>query len=190
LVCQLDSPWVGTDPILPTARHRSAGHRLRRADDARLFREQHRANLRGDRRAACRGPRAPWKLHGRELRNDSRRRWHLDFGHAPNRAPIAVDASAARVTAMSADHIDFWFSMGSTYSYLSVMRLGELERASGIRFNWRPFHLLIILQEMKHIPFADKPAKAAYMSFPQPSPNGWRVGIRVVTFEACSGLPA
>ena len=64
---------------------------------------------------------------------------------------------------MAADHIDFWFTMGSTYSYLSVMRLGEVERASGIRFNWRPFHLLIILQEMKHVPFADKPAKAAYM---------------------------
>jgi hypothetical protein len=30
-------------------------------------------------------------------------------------------------------------------------------------FRWRPFHLLIILQEMKHIPFADKPAKSAYM---------------------------
>ena len=41
------------------------------------------------------------------------------------------------------------------------MRLVELERASDIQFNWRPFHLLIILQEMKHIPFADKPAKAA-----------------------------
>jgi hypothetical protein len=38
--------------------------------------------------------------------------------------------------------------MGSTYSYLSVMRLGEVERPNGIRFNWRPFHLLIILQEM------------------------------------------
>jgi hypothetical protein len=37
--------------------------------------------------------------------------------------------------------------MGSTYSYLSVMRLGEVERPNGIRFNWRPFHLLIILQE-------------------------------------------
>jgi 2-hydroxychromene-2-carboxylate isomerase len=64
---------------------------------------------------------------------------------------------------MAADPIDFWFTMGSTYSYLSVMRLGELERSSGVRFRWRPFHLLVILQEMKHIPFADKPAKSAYM---------------------------
>jgi 2-hydroxychromene-2-carboxylate isomerase len=59
--------------------------------------------------------------------------------------------------------IEFWFTMGSTYSYLTVMRLPDLEKASGIPFRWRPFHLLTILQEMKHVPFADKPAKAAYM---------------------------
>jgi len=59
--------------------------------------------------------------------------------------------------------IDFWFTMGSTYSYLTVMRLPEIERSTGIRFRWRPFHLLIILQRMNHVPFADKPAKCAYM---------------------------
>lgn len=64
---------------------------------------------------------------------------------------------------MAEAQIDFWFTMGSTYSYLSVMRLAEVERAHGTRFRWRPFHLLLILQDMKHIPFADKPAKAHYM---------------------------
>ncbi len=64
---------------------------------------------------------------------------------------------------MAADDIDFWFTMGSTYSYLSVMRLAEVEKAAGVRFRWRPFHLLLILQEMKHVPFADKPAKSKYM---------------------------
>jgi 2-hydroxychromene-2-carboxylate isomerase len=64
---------------------------------------------------------------------------------------------------MAADPIDFWFTMGSTYTYLSVMRLSDVQRSSGIRFRWRPFHLLVILQEMKHVPFADKPAKSAYM---------------------------
>jgi 2-hydroxychromene-2-carboxylate isomerase len=59
--------------------------------------------------------------------------------------------------------IDFWFTMGSTYSYLSVMRLADVERKTGIAFRWRPFHLLLILQEMKHVPFADKPAKCQYM---------------------------
>ena len=64
---------------------------------------------------------------------------------------------------MSGAQIDFWFTMGSTYSFLSVSRLPDVERSSGIVFRWRPFHLLVILQEMKHIPFADKPAKSTYM---------------------------
>ena len=64
---------------------------------------------------------------------------------------------------MAAHHIDFWFTMGSTYSYLSVSRLADVERSTGVTFRWRPFHLLIILQEMKHVPFADKPTKSAHM---------------------------
>jgi hypothetical protein len=75
-----------------------------------------------------------------------------------------------------------WFSMGSTYSYLSVMRLVELERSSGIPFRWRPFHLLIILDEMKHIPFADKPKKSAYM---------WRdIERRAAMYSLVARLPA
>jgi 2-hydroxychromene-2-carboxylate isomerase len=68
-------------------------------------------------------------------------------------------ASRGEDLSMPGDHVDFWFTMGSTYSYLTVMRLVELERTSGIRFTWRPFHLLTILQEMKHIPFADNQRK-------------------------------
>jgi 2-hydroxychromene-2-carboxylate isomerase len=64
---------------------------------------------------------------------------------------------------MAKSQIDFWFTMGSTYSYLSVMRLGEVELSSGLSFRWRPFHLLLILQQMNHVPFADKPAKCQYM---------------------------
>ncbi len=52
---------------------------------------------------------------------------------------------------MAVLHIDFWFTMGSTYSYLTVTRLADVERSTGISFRSRPFHLLIILQEMKHI---------------------------------------
>jgi 2-hydroxychromene-2-carboxylate isomerase len=43
------------------------------------------------------------------------------------------------------------------------MRIAEREQAASVAFRWRPFHLLIILQEMKHVPFADKPTKCAYM---------------------------
>src|SRR5260221_1086939 len=72
--------------------------------------------------------------------------------------------------------------MGSTYSFLSVMRLAELERSTGIPFRWRPFHLLVILQEMKHVPFADKPTKLAYM---------WRdVQRRAAMYHIPAQLPA
>lgn len=59
--------------------------------------------------------------------------------------------------------IDFWFSIGSTYTYLSVMRLSEIAHASGVRFVPRPFSVRAIMREMDNIPFANKPAKAAYM---------------------------
>ena len=66
--------------------------------------------------------------------------------------------------AMSAnDTIDFWFTVGSTYTYLTVSRLNEIEAASGIRFRWRPFNARAIMQEMNNVPFATKPIKLAYM---------------------------
>lgn len=35
---------------------------------------------------------------------------------------------------MANAQIDFWFTMGSTYSFLTVMRLSEVERSTGISF--------------------------------------------------------
>ena len=64
---------------------------------------------------------------------------------------------------MAGPSIDFFFTMGSTYTCLAVMRLDDVARNSGIAFRWRPFHLLTILNDMKHVPFADKPAKMGYM---------------------------
>jgi 2-hydroxychromene-2-carboxylate isomerase len=59
--------------------------------------------------------------------------------------------------------IDFWFSIGSTYTYLSVMRLPAYAREQRLPFNWRPFNVRTILVEQDNIPFASKPVKAAYM---------------------------
>jgi 2-hydroxychromene-2-carboxylate isomerase len=59
--------------------------------------------------------------------------------------------------------IDFWFSIGSTYTYLTVARLHPLETARGVRFHWRPFSVRAIMQEMDNVPFATKPTKLAYM---------------------------
>ena len=58
---------------------------------------------------------------------------------------------------------DFWFSIGSTYTYLTVMRLPEVEAETGVRLNWRPFDVRRIMIEQKNIPFSNKPVKAAYM---------------------------
>lgn len=58
---------------------------------------------------------------------------------------------------------EFWFAIGSTYSYLTVSRLPALERSAGIEFDWRPFSVREIMTEMDNIPFATKPVKAAYM---------------------------
>ncbi|OOY02804.1 2-hydroxychromene-2-carboxylate isomerase [Thioclava sp. F28-4] len=59
--------------------------------------------------------------------------------------------------------IDFWFAIGSTYTYFPVMRLDAVEAQTGIRFNWRPFNLRRVLVSMNSVPYADKPAKLAYM---------------------------
>lgn len=59
--------------------------------------------------------------------------------------------------------IDFWFSIGSTYTYLAVMRLNEFERAAGVAFDWKPFSVRALMQEMDNIPFIGKPAKEKYM---------------------------
>lgn len=59
--------------------------------------------------------------------------------------------------------IDFWFSIGSTYSYLTVMRLAEVEKTSEVKFKWRPFNVRHVMIEQNNIPFKDKPSKSAYM---------------------------
>ncbi len=59
--------------------------------------------------------------------------------------------------------IDFWYSIGSTYSYLTVMRLPDVAQASGVSFRWRPFDVRHVMVLQNNIPFKDKPVKAAYM---------------------------
>ncbi len=59
--------------------------------------------------------------------------------------------------------IQFWFSIGSTYSYLTVMRLSEVAIEAGVSFEYRPFSVRAIMREMNNIPFAEKPVKMQYM---------------------------
>ena len=62
---------------------------------------------------------------------------------------------------MSQAPIDFWFSIGSIYTYLAVMRLPEVEKQSGVSFHWRPFSIRVIMKEMNNFP-ASKPQKLAW----------------------------
>lgn len=59
--------------------------------------------------------------------------------------------------------IDFWYSIGSTYSYLTVMRLPEVAVEEGVTFRWRPFNVRHVMTLQNNIPFKDKPEKTAYM---------------------------
>ena len=61
-------------------------------------------------------------------------------------------------------NIDFYFSIGSTYTYLSVTRILDVEKKHGIKFNWKPFSVRAIMKEMNNIPFPkDKKNKVDYM---------------------------
>ncbi len=64
---------------------------------------------------------------------------------------------------MASDAIDFWFSTGSTYTYLAVSRLPAVTKATGVRFTWRPFSVRAIMREQNNIPFQGKPVKSVYM---------------------------
>lgn len=57
--------------------------------------------------------------------------------------------------------IDFWFTCGSTYTYLSVMRLSSVEKASGIQFRWRPFNRRAL--GVNAAPFPAGSSKIEYM---------------------------
>lgn len=59
--------------------------------------------------------------------------------------------------------IEFWFGIGSTYTYFPVMLLDVIEREAGLSFTWRPFNLRRLLSEMNSSPFPDHSAKRAYM---------------------------
>jgi 2-hydroxychromene-2-carboxylate isomerase len=60
--------------------------------------------------------------------------------------------------------IDFFFNFGSTYSYLSVMRLEEEAAKAGLGVRWRPFNVRMLFVEQTNIPFPkEKAAKVAYM---------------------------
>ena len=61
--------------------------------------------------------------------------------------------------------IEFWFSIGSTYTYLSVNRVLEFEKKENVKFIWKPFSVRKIMMQMDNIPFTppSKKIKSNYM---------------------------
>ena len=60
--------------------------------------------------------------------------------------------------------INFYFSIGSTYTYLSVTRILDVEKKHKVKFNWMPFSVRAIMKEMNNIPFPkEKKNKVDYM---------------------------
>ena len=78
--------------------------------------------------------------------------------------------------------IDFWISVGSTYSYLTVMRIEKVAKTTGINFRWRPFSVRSIMIEQNNVPFRGKPVKMNYM---------WRdIERRALMYDLPARLPA
>ncbi len=61
--------------------------------------------------------------------------------------------------------LDFWYEFGSTYSYLTAMRIETLAAEAGVDVRWRPFLLgpIFRAQGMDDSPFNIYPVKGAYM---------------------------
>ena len=64
---------------------------------------------------------------------------------------------------VAAQSIDFWFTMGSTYTYLASARIEAAARAAGVPVRWRPFKNVQTLVGATQAPFAEGTAKMRYM---------------------------
>ena len=61
-------------------------------------------------------------------------------------------------------NLEFWFSIGSTYTALTVMRMNEIERHHNITLRLMPFSVRRIMLDMDNVPFpASKASKVTYM---------------------------
>jgi 2-hydroxychromene-2-carboxylate isomerase len=59
--------------------------------------------------------------------------------------------------------LDFFYFFGSTYSYLSVMRIEKLAAEAGVAVRWRPFSVRSLMTEQGNLVRNQPAAKTAYM---------------------------
>ena len=60
-------------------------------------------------------------------------------------------------------HLDFFFFLGSTYTYLAVNRAEAVASRENVALRWHPFSVRSIMIEQNNRPFVGKPVKLAYM---------------------------
>jgi len=59
--------------------------------------------------------------------------------------------------------IEFWFSIASRYTYLTVGLMADIVERTEIEIRCNPFNVRSIMIEQNNIPFRTKPVKLAYM---------------------------
>lgn len=74
-----------------------------------------------------------------------------------------MTAPTTRPCRAATPRLEFFYFIGSTYTYLSVGRADALARRAGVDLVWRPFSVRTLMREQSNVPFAGKPAKSAYM---------------------------
>lgn len=60
-------------------------------------------------------------------------------------------------------HIDFFFDIGSPYSYFAATRMADFARETGVSVRWRPFLLGGVFKAVGNQPPAMLPARAPYL---------------------------
>ncbi len=112
----------------------------------------------------------------------------MTYANAVHRSPDhkkyarMVRATDPATLGVQMPEIDFWYSIGSTYSFLTVMRLDDWCAETNATVNWRPFNVRTIMSAQQNIPFAGKPVKSAYM---------WRdIERRAAKYRIHANLPA
>jgi 2-hydroxychromene-2-carboxylate isomerase len=58
--------------------------------------------------------------------------------------------------------VDFYYGLGSRYSYLASTQIGQLEADTGCRVRWRPLYSVDLFQARGADPFHGRPASGQY----------------------------